>query len=200
MKQLIVYIHGKGGSAEEAEHYKPLFPESDVIGFNYAANDPQSAKGEFLGYFDRVSVGYDSVMLIANSIGAFFAMSSLSEKKIDRALLISPIVDMEKLISDMMMWAGLTDEELSERGEISTEFGEVLSYKYLCYVRDNPVMWNVPTYILYGERDNLTAFVTISEFAERINAPLTVMKDGEHWFHTEEQMKFLDEWVRNSMK
>lgn len=200
MKQLIVYIHGKGGSAEEAEHYKPLFPESDVIGFNYAANDPQSAKGEFLGYFDRVSVGYDSVMLIANSIGAFFAMSSLSEKKIDRALLISPIVDMERLISNMMMWAGVTEEELSERGEISTEFGEVLSYKYLCYVRDNPVRWDIPTYILYGENDDLTSFETISEFAERINAPLTVMKDGEHWFHTDEQMRFLDEWVRNSVK
>lgn len=200
MKQLVIYIHGKGGDPGEVEHYKPLFEGSDVIGFDYVSNDPQSAKKEFSEYFDKVSAGYDSVILIANSIGAFFAMSSLSEKKIDRALLISPIVDMERLISDMMMWAGVTEEELSERGEISTEFGEVLSYKYLCYVRDNPVMWNVPTYILYGERDNLTAFVTISEFAERINAPLTVMKDGEHWFHTEEQMKFLDEWVRNSIK
>ena len=200
MKRLVIYIHGKGGNSGEAEHYRPLFDGSDVIGFDYVSNAPQSAKKEFSEYFDKVSAGYDSVILIANSIGAFFAMCSLSEKKIDRALLISPIVDMEKLISDMMMWAGVTEEELSERGEISTEFGEVLSYKYLCYVRDNPVMWNVPTYILYGERDNLTAFVTISEFAERINAPLTVMKDGEHWFHTEEQMKFLDEWVRNSMK
>lgn len=200
MKQLVIYIHGKGGDPGEAEHYKPLFEGSDVIGFDYVSNDPQSAKKEFSEYFDKVSAGYDSVILIANSIGAFFAMSSLSEKKIDRALLISPIVDMERLISDMMMWAGVTEEELSERGEISTEFGEVLSYKYLCYVRDNPVMWNVPTYILYGERDNLTAFETISEFAGRINAPLTVMKDGEHWFHTEEQMKFLDEWVRNSIK
>ena len=200
MKQLVIYIHGKGGDPGEAEHYKPLFEGSDVIGFDYVSNDPQSAKKEFSEYFDKVSAGYDSVILIANSIGAFFAMSSLSEKKIDRALLISPIVDMERLISDMMMWAGVTEEELSERGEISTEFGEVLSYKYLCYVRDNPVMWSVPTYILYGERDNLTAFETISEFAGRINAPLTVMKDGEHWFHTEEQMKFLDEWVRNSIK
>lgn len=200
MKQLVIYIHGKGGDPGEAEHYKPLFEGSDVIGFDYVSNDPQSAKKEFSEYFDKVSAGYDSVILIANSIGAFFAMSSLSEKKIDRALLISPIVDMERLISDMMMWAGVTEEELSERGEISTEFGEVLSYKYLCYVRDNPVMWNVPTYILYGERDNLTAFETISEFAGRINAPFTVMKDGEHWFHTEEQMKFLDEWVRNSIK
>lgn len=200
MKQLVIYIHGKGGDPGEAEHYKPLFEGSDVIGFDYVSNDPQSAKKEFSEYFDKVSAGYDSVILIANSIGALFAMSSLSEKKIDRALLISPIVDMERLISDMMMWAGVTEEELSERGEISTEFGEVLSYKYLCYVRDNPVMWSVPTYILYGERDNLTAFETISEFAGRINAPLTVMKDGEHWFHTEEQMKFLDEWVRNSIK
>lgn len=200
MKQLIVYIHGKGGSAEEAEHYKPLFPESDVIGFNYAANDPQSAKGEFWGYFDRVSVGYDSVILIANSIGAFLAMCSLSDKKIDGALFISPVVDMEKLISDMMRWAGVTEEELRDKKEIPTEFGEVLSYEYLCYVRDNPVRWDIPTYILYGENDDLTSFGTISEFAEKINAPLTVMKNGEHWFHTEEQMKFLDEWVRNSVK
>lgn len=200
MKQLVINIHGKGGNSGEAEHYKPLFEGSDVIGFDYVSNDPQSAKKEFPEYFDRVSAGYDSVILIANSIGAFFAMCSLSGKKFDRALLISPIVDMEKLISNMMMWAGVTEEELSERGEISTEFGEVLSWEYLCYVRDNPVVWNVPTYILYGEKDNLTSFETISEFAERINAPLTVMKDGEHWFHTEEQMKFLDEWVRNSMK
>ena len=26
MKQIVVYVHGKGGSAEEAEHYKFLFP------------------------------------------------------------------------------------------------------------------------------------------------------------------------------
>lgn len=34
MKDLIVYVHGKGGSAEEAEHFKPLFPESEVVGFD----------------------------------------------------------------------------------------------------------------------------------------------------------------------
>ena len=26
-------------------------------------------------------------------------------------------------------------------------------------------------------------------------AELTVMPGGEHWFHTEEQMRFLDEWI-----
>ncbi len=46
-------------------------------------------------------------------------------------------------------------------------------------------------------KDNLTSIETISEFAGRIGASLTVMKDGEHWFHTEEQMEFLDDWLRN---
>ena len=26
-------------------------------------------------------------------------------------------------------------------------------------------------------------------------AELTVMPDGEHWFHTEWQMQFLDQWI-----
>lgn len=35
MKDSIIYVHGKGGSAEEADHYKPLFPNCEVIGFDY---------------------------------------------------------------------------------------------------------------------------------------------------------------------
>ncbi len=31
----------------------------------------------------------------------------------------------------------------------------------------------------------------MSSFAKKHNARLTVMENGEHWFHTEEQMKFL---------
>ena len=37
MKRLVIYVHGKGGNAKEAEHYKPFFAESDVIGFDYQA-------------------------------------------------------------------------------------------------------------------------------------------------------------------
>ena len=39
MKQLVIYIHGKGGNSEEAEHYKSLFPESDIIGFDYKSQN-----------------------------------------------------------------------------------------------------------------------------------------------------------------
>ena len=39
-KQIVVYVHGKGGSAEEAEHYSALFPDSEVLGFDYRAQTP----------------------------------------------------------------------------------------------------------------------------------------------------------------
>lgn len=38
------------------------------------------------------------------------------------------------------------------------------------------------------------------EFTKQTNATLTVMRNGEHWFHTEEQMKFLDEWINKSAR
>jgi pimeloyl-ACP methyl ester carboxylesterase len=53
-----------------------------------------------------------------------------------------------------------------------------------------------PTHILYGSLDNLTSLETISDFAEKNSAMLTVMEGGDHWFHTEEQMCFLDEWIK----
>ena len=83
---------------------------------------------------------------------------------------------------------------------IATAFGEDLSWDYLCYVREHPVRWTAPTRILYGRQDSLTAYETVSLFAEAHNAELTVMEDGEHWFHTDEQMRFLDDWIRRGEK
>ena len=199
MSRLVIYVHGKGGSAEEAKHYRLLFAESDVIGFDYQSQNPWEAKSEFPCFFDLHSKGYDSVILIANSIGAFLSMNALHDKRIEKAYFISPIVNMEKLIADMMMWSNVTEDELKSKKEIQTDFGETLSWEYLRYVREHPIAWTVPTHILYGEKDNLTSYETISEFANRIKASLTVMKNGEHWFHTEEQMKFLDNWISNSL-
>ena len=199
MKTLIIYIHGKGGNAKEAEHYKMLFKGCDVVGFDYASQTPWEAKEELSAYFDSVCKGYDSVELIANSIGAFFAMSALSNKKIRKAYFISPIVDMEKLIYNMVAWANVTEDELMKKKEIKTDFCETLSADYLFYVKKHPIRWTIPTFILYGENDNLTDYKTISKFAESAGASLTVMKGGEHWFHTDEQMAFLDEWILNAL-
>lgn len=201
MKNKIVYVHGKGGSAEEAEHYRGLFPEAEVVGFDYHAQTPWEAREEFPQFFAEQRKRCDHLTLIANSIGAFFAMSSLDGTLIDQARFISPVVDMEKLIGNMMMWANVTERELAEKSEIPTRFGETLSWPYLCYVREHPIVWQVPTRILYGEHDTLTDLEIISAFAKRVGAELTIMQGGEHWFHTEQQMRFLDDWIlRNFQK
>lgn len=199
MKELLVYVHGKGGSAAEAEHYRPLFPRGDVIGFDYQAQNPWDAKKEFQGFFDAQRQKYARVTLLANSIGAFFSMHALSAAQIDHALMISPVVDMEKLIQSMMGWAQVSEAELQQRGEIATAFGETLSWDYLCYVRSHPIHWTIPTQILYGEKDNLTSLETISAFADAVRGEITIMPEGEHWFHTEEQMAFLDAWFEKSI-
>ena len=196
MKNLIIYVHGKGGSVGEAEYYKSLFPKDEVIGFDYRSQTPWEAKKEFSAFFAVQRSQCEHLTLVANSIGAFFALSSLDEMLVDRAYLISPVVNMEALICNMMQWANVTEQELAEKREIATNFGEILSWKYLCYVRQHPIIWNVPTCILYGEHDNLTSLETVSAFAEQHHAELTVMPDGEHWFHTEKQMQFLNHWIR----
>lgn len=200
MNRLIIYIHGLGGNAKEAEHYKPLLKKSDVIGFDYKAKNPWEAKEEFSRFFDQKSAGYDSVVLIANSIGAFFAMCSLSGKRISKALFVSPVADMEKLIEAMMAQSNVTEAELRQKKEIKTDFGQTLSWQYLCHVRENPISWNIPTCVLYGEKDNLISSETITAFSKKIGAKLTVAKNAEHWFHTPEQMKALDKWVKNSLE
>ena len=200
MKKLVIYVHGKGGTAEEAKHYRTLFVESDVIGFDYKSQNPWEAKREFSDFYDLHSKEYNSVILVANSIGAYFSMNALAEKNISQAMFISPIVNMERLIADMMMWSNVTEAELESKKEIPTEFGETLSWEYLCYVRKHPIKWSIPTRILYGGKDHLTSRETISGFADRIGADLTVMEDGEHWFHTEEQMNVLDHWISNSIR
>ena len=195
MKHRIVYVHGRGGSADEAEHYAPLFPGCEVVGFDYRARTPWDARDEFPRFFEHLRADGDSPTLIANSIGAFFSMTSLSAKHVDSALFISPVVDMDKLIAGMMARANVTEDELRARKEIKTDSGGTLSWDWLRDVRAHPIQWTVPTRILYGDRDELTPPETISAFAARIDARLTVMPGGEHWFHTPEQMRFLDAWI-----
>ena len=192
----ILYIHGKGGSAIESEHYKLLFPHCEVIGLDYQTFTPWETGQEIRIVVEELKSKYENVILIANSIGAFFSMNSGIDEMVYKAYFISPIVDMEKLITDMMKWTNVTEQELESKGIIHTDFGEDLSWEYLSYVRSHPIEWQVPTQILYGRNDHLTSLETITRFANKHQATLTVMEGGEHWFHTEEQMAFLDNWIK----
>nr|WP_300307305.1 GNAT family N-acetyltransferase [uncultured Anaerostipes sp.] len=179
-RNAVLYIHGKGGSHLEAEQYRKNCPGFDIIGVDYEVDVPWIVEDKIRQVYDEAEKKYQHIDVIASSIGAYFAMHSLQKKHIEKALFISPIVDMEKLILDMMNWAGVSEEELAGKGEIPTDFGETLSWEYLCFVRENPICWNVPTEILYGGKDNLTSRKTIEQFTDCHNVRLTVMEDTEY--------------------
>ena len=200
MTKAVLYIHGKGGSHLEVEQYRKNCPDYDMIGVAYDEYLPWIVQHQIQEAYNKAQQKYDSIYIIANSIGAYFAMLALQDFPIEKALFISPVVDMEQLILDMMGWAGVSETELKEKEEIPTDFEETLSWKYLCYVREHPIFWNVPTSILYASNDNLVSRKTIDAFIHTHQADLTVMENGEHWFHTEEQLAFLNTWMKQAIR
>ena len=200
MGNAVLYVHGKGGNAEEAERYRTLFPACEVVGLDYRGTVPWEAGPEIRAAAEALRARADSVVLIANSIGAYFSLHAGLDGLVQRAYFISPILDMERLIGDMMTWAGVREAELRVKRVIPTTFGEDLSLDYLCWVRSHPVRWTIPTEILYGSCDTLTSPETVRAFAAAHGAGLTVLDGGEHWFHTEEQLRFLDNWITEKEK
>ena len=82
---IVLYVHGRGGNADEAEHYKPLFPSCEVIGLDYISTTPWDAGEEISQTVRRMSTRCKRIYLVANSIGAFFCMNADIGKYIDRA-------------------------------------------------------------------------------------------------------------------
>ena len=204
-EQLWLFLHGQMGHKEEAEAFAQVVcPRGlQVLSMDLPGHGERQGRSEELlpwtavpdiqAAWNWAKRDWETVSLRANSIGAYFA--SLAFDTPSRALLVSPILDMEGLILTMMGWAGVTEEQLQAQGEIVTSFGQTLSWKYLCWVREHPVHnWTCPIHILYGSRDNMTSRQTIDGFVQQHDAKLTVMEGGEHWFHTPEQLAVLRKW------
>ena len=197
MRKALLYIHGKGGNSQETEWIKPFCDGYDVHGIDLADFTPWGTEEQLQKAFESLKKEYDSVSIVGNSIGAYFSMFALQNSSIEKAFFISPILDMEKLILDMMMWANVTEQELQDQGTIDTNFGETLSWEYLTFVREHPIHWKTPTEILYAEQDNMTTRETVDSFVSTHQAKLTIMPKGEHWFHTPEQIAFLGNWLKS---
>ena len=139
------------------------------------------------------------VGLFGVSLGACFGLMAAADLPLCQALLVSPVVDMEELIASMMQWANVTEPQLKEAGEILTDFGETLSWLYLCWVRERPYRWNAPTEVLYGDQDDLTPYHAIEQFRQKCGAHLTIVEGGAHWFHTPLQLVVLREWEKGNL-
>ena len=99
--------------------------------------------------------------------GAYFARLAFAAP--EKALFVSPIVDMERLICDRICTAGITEQILRRARHVSRKGRDMLSWDYLCWVRAHPAKdWYCPQYILYGENDSMTDLATIRTYIGKI--------------------------------
>lgn len=206
--RLYLFIHGQGGCKEEALHFAIVaakngwqtlsidLPEHGERHLQQNAFDPWHVVPELITVMKYTRSRWPMIALRANSIGAWFCLLAYGEESLERCLLVSPLTDMKKLIENMMLWAGVSEKQLECEGSIFTSFGQTLSWDYFTYAKEHPIItWNVPTEILYGETDHLIAYPDIVQFADTFHCHLSVLENGEHWFHTPDQLQVLQNWT-----
>ena len=125
MEKVILYIHGKNGSYMEVEQYRKNCIGFDMVGIDYQDDVPWVVQDQIRAAYDKACERYNHIYIIANSIGAYFAMHALQDTLISRQ--------------------------------------------------------------------------TVDMFVSSHHAALTVMENGEHWFHTDEQLAFLDSWMKKAI-
>ncbi len=141
-----------------------------------------------------------NISLFACSMGAYFSLLAYKQNTLKQCLFLSPVVNMERLINNMMIWCNISENKLKEEKEIKTTMGQTFYWDYYCYVKEHPIdEWSNPTSILYGSNDDLCEFEVISEFVKCFNCDLQVMENGEHYFHTEKQLEFFRQWLKKHL-
>lgn len=205
-----LFVHGKCGYKEEAEAFaKIACPKgAQVLAIDLPEHgerkaavglDPWHVVPELREVMEYLRQRWTQISLRANSIGAWFSMLAFADMPPEQALFVSPVLDMERLIRSMMLGASVDEARLEREGEIPTGFGETLSWRYLQYAKAHPIAkWDAPTAILYAGQDNLTDRGTVKAFVSRFGCSLTVMENGEHWFHTPKQLGVLKSWEGNN--
>lgn len=207
--KVYLFVHGKCGSKEDAQNFAEIACDKgfQVLSFDLPEHGerrddaeqlvPREVVPELQRVLSYAKQHWQSVSLYAVSIGAYFSLLSFSNEHFANCLFLSPVLDMVALIEKMMGWAAVSPEQLQLEKEIPTDFGEVLSWAYYTYAKEHPInTWNSPTAMLYAGQDNLTDRRTVIDFADIFGCSLQIYEDGEHWFHTDEQLAVLRKWEK----
>lgn len=206
--KVYLFVHGMKSRKEEAEDFANIavskgyqvlsfdLPEhGDRMNVNYPCT-VQNGVHDLGLVGDYVKDTWKHISLFACSLGAYFSLAAYQEMRFRKCLFLSPILDMEHLIQNMMKWFHVSEELLKEKEEIPTSMGETLSWSYYTYVRGHPIIkWENQTYILYGSNDNVTERHVVDRFVTKFHCNLEVLKIGEHYFHTTDQIEILGRWL-----
>ena len=149
---------------------------------------------------EYAKANYEEINLWACSMGAYYSLLAYKNENIKQCIFLSPVVDMKVIIDNMMLWSNTTENDLREKQEIKTDFGQTLYWDYYLYVNENRITnWNKKTDILYGNKDNMQDENIIKNFSENFSCKLSILEDGEHYFHTEKQLDYYKNWLSKTI-
>ena len=214
-KKVFIAVHGNMSHKEDevikifADKVCPL--EYQVLSFdlpehgerkkykNYSCS-VQNCVSDLEKILEYAKSNYTEINLWACSMGAYFSLLAYKDIDIKQTIFLSPVVNMELIIENMMRYSNISVERLKEEKTINTSLG-TLYYDYYEYVKNNPITkWESNTNILYGEKDNMQDESTIKEFCQKFNCDLNIMKNGEHYFHKEDQLAYYKKWLDEIIK
>ena len=205
--RLYISVHGRMSSKESAETLAGIVGNKgyQTLSFDLPEHGERTGLAErcdvWTGIRDLNRVAeyafrrWDRLSLFACSLGAYFSLQAYAEKPFEKALFLSPVVDMAFLVRRMMQWSGVKPEELEKKGTIDTPV-EPLRWDYYQYIMAHPTeKWPVPTAVLYGGRDEMQSPEVMRSFARRFHADLTVSPESEHPFMAETDQEIVEKWM-----
>ena len=175
-EKVFLFVHGLHGQKEEALAFAEVAVPKGYQVFSIdlpVERKPWEVMPLLNEVRDYLYENWKNVSVRANSIGSWFSLLSFQNKKVDQAMLVSPILDMKKYI------------ELMPHREDD----------YYEWVVNKPIThWDTPTFILRPEVDTIVSKEVGRDFISQHQCQVTIMPNGEHWFHTPEQLAFLKAW------
>lgn len=209
--KVYLFVHGKMSSKESAEHFAQIAENKgyQTISFDLPQHGERINEGErchiWEGMRDLSIVGeyvfekWKEVSVFACSLGAYFCLNTYNGHNIKKCLFQSPILDMEYLIKQMMLWFDVPEERLALEKEVDTPI-DLMTWDYYQYVKAHPIQeWTIPTKIIYGGRDDLQSLKVIEDFANKYNCILNVSENSEHSFGTEEDGRIIEQWLQEEI-
>jgi len=166
----------------------------------YACNPPNCINDLEVVYSYAKSIGTE-ISLFACSLGAYLSLLALHERIIQKSFFLSPVVNMDHIIQNMMAGFDIGEEQLKNERRIPLPIGKTLDWDYYCYVRQHPVTfrWDSPIIILYGSKDIVSAKEEVELFTKKYHAQLTVLENAEHYFCSDEQLHSFRIWLDQNL-
>lgn len=209
--KVIIGVHGYFSNKED-RHMEILSEVANSMGYSLITFDlpehgaredkefkcnPWNGKEDLEAVYTYACGIWDEISIFACSLGAYFSLLSYREMKLDKCLFLSPVVNMKKIIDNMMFYNGVDEERLEKEKFIPIENAPALEWEYYTYVKNNLIdNWDKKTYILHGSKDILSEVVEVRNFADKNLLTLEELESAEHFFHTDEELEYLKKWFK----